>query len=243
MIHIAQEHNVNLVLLFNEDFIDSRRVRLEGRRLKHILEVHKVKTGDELRVGLVGGLAGSGRITSFNKEFLEMEVELLYSPPAGLPVTLILALPRPKVLRRLLLSTTAIGVKRLILLNSYRVEKSFWQSPVLEPESIRRQLILGLEQACDTVMPEVSLRPFFKPFVEDELTSIKDPFSVIAHPTALEPCPRDLRSPVTLAIGPEGGFIPYEIEKFISCGFTPVHLGDRILNLEAAVPFILSRLF
>jgi 16S rRNA (uracil1498-N3)-methyltransferase len=235
---------VNLVLLFYEDFIDSRRVRLEGRRLKHILEVHRVKTGDELRVGLVGGLAGSGRISSFNKEFLEMEVELLYAPPAGLPVTLILALPRPKVVRRLLLSMTAIGVKRLVLLNSYRVEKSFWQSPVLEPENIQKQLVLGLEQACDTVMPEVSLRPYFKPFVEDELPSLrKDSLSLIAHPTALEPCPRDLRSPVTLAIGPEGGFIPYEIEKFISCGFTPVHLGDRILNLEAAVPFILSRLF
>jgi 16S rRNA (uracil1498-N3)-methyltransferase len=235
---------MNLILIFKDDFIGERTVRLEGRRFRHILEVQRVKTGDELRVGLVGGLTGSGRIMTMGNEVLEMEVELMHSPPAGLPVTLILALPRPKVLRRLLLSVTAIGVKRLILINSFRVEKSFWQSPVLRPESIHKQLVLGLEQACDTVMPDVALKPFFKPFVEDELPAlIQDTVPLVAHPSAQEPCPRDLRSPVTLAIGPEGGFIPYEIEKFTSCGFTPVHLGDRILNLEAAVPFILSRLF
>lgn len=235
---------MNLVLLFNEDFIDSRRVRLEGRRFMHILEVHRVAIGDELRVGLAGGLIGSGRITAVNDRSLEMDVSLTQAPPAALPVTLILALPRPKVLKRVLLSLTAMGVKRLILLNSYRVEKSFWQSPVLHPDSLHRQMVLGLEQACDTTMPEVSLKPLFKPFVEDELPSlIKDTIPVVAHPVAQDPCPREARSPVTLAVGPEGGFIPYEIDQFISCGFKTVHLGNRILNVEAAVPFILSRLF
>lgn len=44
---------------------------------------------------------------------------------------------------------------RLILLNSYKVEKSFWQTPFLHPDSVRDNLILGLEQARDTVLPEV----------------------------------------------------------------------------------------
>jgi 16S rRNA U1498 N3-methylase RsmE len=88
------------------------------------------------------------------------------------------------------------------------------------------------------------LKPFFKPFAEDELPSIiKDTLALIAHPTAQEQCPRDVRQPVTLAIGPEGGFIPYEVEKLISCGFHAVHLGERILNIEAAVPSLISRLF
>jgi RsmE family RNA methyltransferase len=137
-----------------------------------------------------------------------------------------------------------MGVKRIFLLNSYRVEKSFWQSPVLEPESIQRQLVLGLEQARDTILPEVFLRPLFKPFAEDELPElIKDTLPLIAHPTAQRPCPRDVRQPVTLAIGPEGGFIPYEVEKLILCGFHAVHLGERILNIETAVPYLISRLF
>jgi RsmE family RNA methyltransferase len=235
---------MNLILLFKDDFIDTRRVRMEGRRFKHILEVHRVAMGDELRVGLAGGLIGTGRVASLSERFLEMDVSLIQAPPAAVPVTLILALPRPKVLKRVLLSATVMGVKRLILLNSYRVEKSFWQSPVLHQESLHRQMVLGLEQACDTILPEVSLKPLFKPFAEDELPSlIKDTLPLVAHPTAQPPCPRAVLQPVTLAIGPEGGFIPYEIDKLISCGFTAVHLGNRILNVEAAVPFVLSRLF
>jgi RsmE family RNA methyltransferase len=114
----------------------------------------------------------------------------------------------------------------------------------LAPESIQRQLVLGLEQARDTMLPEVFLRPFFKPFAEDEVPElIKDTLPLIAHPTAQEPCPRDVRHPVTLAIGPEGGFIPYELDKLISCGFHAVHLGERILNIEAAVPSLIARLF
>jgi len=235
---------MNLIILFKDDFIDSRRVRLEGRRFKHVLEVHRVAMGDELRVGLAGELIGTGRVTSLSDCFLEMDVSLNQAPPAAVPVTLILALPRPKVLKRVLLSATVMGVKRLILLNSYRVEKSFWQSPVLHQESLHRQMVLGLEQACDTILPEVSLKPLFKPFAEDDLPSlIKDTLPLVAHPTAQPPCPRSVLQPVTLAIGPEGGFIPYEIDKLISCGFTAVHLGNRILNVEAAVPFVLSRLF
>ena len=235
---------MNLILLFKDDFIDENKVRLEGRRLKHILEVHRVATGEKLRVGLAGGLMGTGSITSLNDTSLEMDVSLVNAPSAALPLTLILALPRPKVLRRILLSVTAMGVKRIFLLNSCRVEKSFWQSPVLEPESIQRQLVLGLEQSRDTILPEVLLKPFFKPFAEDEIPALlKDTLPLIAHPTAQEPCPRDVQQPVTLAIGPEGGFIPYEVEKLISCGFHGVHLGERILNIEAAVPSLISRLF
>ncbi len=235
---------MNLILLFNDDFIDENKVRLEGRRLRHILEVHRPAVNDELRVGLAGGFTGPGRITSITEDSLEMDVTFTSGPPAPLPLTLLLALPRPKVLRRILLSVTAMGVKRIFLMNSYRVEKSFWQSPVLEAESIQRQLVLGLEQSRDTILPEVCLRPFFKPFAEDEMPAlIKDTLPLVAHPTAQEACPRDVRQPVTLAIGPEGGFIPYEVEKLISCGFHAVHLGERILNIEAAVPSLISRLF
>jgi 16S rRNA (uracil1498-N3)-methyltransferase len=235
---------MNLILLFKDDFIDENKVRLAGRRLKHILEVHRVATGERLRVGFSGGLVGTGCVTCLDDTSLEMDVSLVQPPPSPLPLTLILALPRPKVLRRILLSVTAMGVKRIFLLNSFRVEKSFWQSPVLEPGNIEKQLVLGLEQARDTTLPEVFLRPFFKPFAEDEAPAlIRGTLPLVAHPGVQEPCPRGVRQPVTLAIGPEGGFIPYEVEKLISCGFQAVHLGERILNIEAAVPSLIARLF
>ncbi len=165
-------------------------------------------------------------------------------PPAPLPVTLILALPRPKVLKRVLRSASAMGVKRIVLLNAFRVEKSYWGSPALASDNLREQLISGLEQARDTVIPEVLLRPLFKPFVEDELPGIaKGTVSLVAHPYASLPCPRTAEKAVTLVVGPEGGFIPYEIEKLAAAGFTAVQAGERILNVETAVPALLSLLF
>jgi 16S rRNA (uracil1498-N3)-methyltransferase len=105
-------------------------------------------------------------------------------------------------------------------------------------------LILGLEQSRDTVMPEVKFKPRFKPFVEDELPAImQKTLLLVAHPGAQEACPRGVRGPVTLAVGPEGGFVSYEIEKLVSLGFTPVSLGERVLNVETAVPALISHLF
>jgi 16S rRNA (uracil1498-N3)-methyltransferase len=235
---------MNLILLFQDDFIDNTGVaRLQGRRLKHIFEVHRASVGDELCVGVLNGQIGSGKVTLLSQTVLEMEVRLERAPPAALPLTLILALPRPKVLRRVLRSVSSLGVKRIVLLNCCRMEKSFWQSPFLNESSVKEQLVLGLEQARDTVLPEVLLRPLFKPFIEDELPKmIAGTLPLVAHPHATAPCPRDIKRAVTLAIGPEGGFIPYEIEKFTACGFTPIQMGERILSVETAVPALIARI-
>lgn len=239
-----KELSLNLILLFQEDFVDDNRVRLRGRRLKHVREVHRARTGDELCVGLLGGRIGTGRIAFFNESVLEMDVRLERLPPPALPVVLVLALPRPKVLRRVLRAVSALGVKRIVLLNAFRVEKSYWGSPVLNAENLREQMVIGLEQSRDTVLPEVLLRPLFKPFVEDELPGmIKGTLPLVAHPGAADPFPRNTGAPVTLAIGPEGGFIPYEIEMLSIAGFSSVNCGERILAVETAVPVVLSRLF
>ncbi|OHB25989.1 MAG: 16S rRNA (uracil(1498)-N(3))-methyltransferase [Desulfuromonadaceae bacterium GWC2_58_13] len=235
---------MNLILLFNEDFTDDGRVRLAGRRLRHVLDVHRAEVGQELCVGLAGGMIGRGRVRRLDNETLEMTVAFDRQPPRPLPVTLLLALPRPKVLKRVLLAATSMGVKRIVLMNCFRVEKSFWKSPALAGDRLREPLVLGLEQARDTMLPEVLLRPRFKPFVEDELPALcADTTCLAAHPVAAAPCPRDLSGPVTLAIGPEGGFIPYEIDKLAERGFTPIFLGERILRVETAVPAVLSKLF
>jgi len=234
---------MNLILLFPEDFIDSTRVQLTGRRAEHILRVHRAKVGDMLAVGISGGMIGKGTLLSIEKGSVGMETSLTQKPPAPLPVSLVLALPRPKVLRRVIQTATSMGVKRIYLINAYRVEKSYWRSPFLDGTSIREQLILGLEQACDTIMPEILLRPLFKPFVEDELPGIMiGTVALVAHPAAERECPRNVSENITLAIGPEGGFIQYEIDRLADCGFQAVSMGVRILRVEAVMPSLLSRL-
>lgn len=236
---------MNLILLFHDDFIEgTSRVRFAGRRLRHVLDVHRASMGDELCVGLVNDRIGTGKVIALSESALEMDVCLERMSPQALPIILILALPRPKVLRRVLRSACSMGVKKMILLNSFRVEKSYWSSPVLSPESIQEQLVLGLEQSRDTVLPVVQLRPLFKPFVEDELPGlVKGTLALVAHPNTSAECPRNVDRPVTLVIGPEGGLIPYEIDKLVAAGFSPVHFGERILAVESTVPALLARLF
>jgi len=235
---------VNLLLLEDSDFISANRVILQGRRLQHLRAVQRVEAGDSLRVGLLDGLMGEGLITALDEHHAELDVRLDAVVPDKLPLTLLLALPRPKMLKRILQTISAMGVPRLVLLNSYRVEKSFWQTPFLSPEAIREQLLLGLEQARDTVLPEIIIEKRFKPFVEDRLPALAaGSLGLTGHPGNYPDCPRAVSQPVTLAIGPEGGWIPYEVELLEQAGLQPVQLGARILRVENAVPALLARLF
>ncbi|MFT5720683.1 MAG: 16S rRNA (uracil1498-N3)-methyltransferase [Motiliproteus sp.] len=235
---------MNLLLLTDADFIAPNRVRIEGRRHAHIRDIHKATLGDSLRVGLLEGLIGQGKITRLDAQGVELEIQLDQAPPPQLSLTLLLALPRPKMLRRIFQSCATLGVAELILINSYRVEKSYWQSPLLAEDKIREQLILGLEQGMATQLPRITLRKRFKPFVEDELPAlIQGTRALVAHPYQAQPCPGQSEQPTVLAIGPEGGFIPYEIDKLADTGFTAIEIGRRILRVETAVTTLCAKLF
>jgi len=260
---------VNLILLLEEDWIESdHRVRLLGRRRQHVLNVHRAGLGDELRVGRLGGAVGYGRIVHIDESALEMEVRLEADPPPPLAVSLVLALPRPPVLRRVLISVTSMGVKRIILLNAGGVEKSFWQSRALAEESIFEQCLLGLEQARDTQMPQVLLRKRFMPFVEDELKSliaggqgfVAEPAATstpapASTPTSTSPptpastptglpapsFPGQKVGPALLAVGPESGWNSHELGCLESAGLERISLGVRPLRVETVLPALLSR--
>lgn len=183
-------------------------------------------------------------VTVLNDRLVELQVRFDQAPPKPLPLQLIMALPRPKMLKRTLETVATLGVKQLWLINSYRVEKSYWSTPILRPQQMLEHLLLGLEQAGDTRLPRVHLRKRFKPFVEDELPAlVRNTRALVAHPYQALPCPASAAEPTSLAIGPEGGFIPYEVDKLREAGMEAIHLGPRILRVETAVPVLLSRLF
>ncbi|MFT6428976.1 MAG: RsmE family RNA methyltransferase [Halopseudomonas sp.] len=235
---------MNLVLVKDADFLSSDRIELRDRRLQHLRGVHQAQPGDTIKIGLLGGLMGEGRVLSLDDERVELQVNFTQQPPAKLSLTLVLAMPRPKMFRRILQHCATLGVADIILLNSYRVEKSFWQTPFLQPGHIEENLLLGLEQARDTIMPTVRIEKRFKPFVEDQLPEITaGSLGLVAHPGNYAQCPRQVTQQVTLAIGPEGGWIPYELDKLVAAGLQPVQLGERILRVETAVTALVSRLF
>jgi RsmE family RNA methyltransferase len=235
---------MNLVLLEDRDFIGSDRVRLEDERCRHIIRVLGAKPGDTLVCGKKDAKMGIGLITSMDRHAIEMQTFLDQNPPQPLPLTLVLALPRPKMLKRILQSIASLGVKEIFLINSRRVEKSFWGSGVLAAPTIQRHLDLGLCQARDTLVPRVHLKRFFSPFVKEELPDLsRNKKRILAHPIAQNSCPVGLNSDTVLVIGPEGGFIDLEVQTLVDNGFDPMTMGHRILRVETVVTALVSRLF
>ena len=234
---------MNMVLLYEDDFINETDVILDKRRAEHIINIHRVSVNDTVTVGLLNGKKGSGTIIAKESEQVTVRVALDSPPPKPRDIVLVISLPRPQTLKKVLQSTSSMGIKTIHFIHSKRVEKSYWHSPLLEKEKLNKHLVLGLEQGMDTIMPTLHFHKQFKPFIEDTLPElIKDRVGLIAHPVTEEPCPHDVKKPILLMIGPEGGFNDYEVEKSIESGVKPVHIGDHILRVEYAIPFILGRL-
>ena len=234
---------MNIVLL------DPRQTETElwsitsTRQLEHLQQHLQIQVGDTLKVGIREGQRYLTEIVEISEKSVQLKPLQEEAVPEKLPVTLIVALPRPKVLRRLIMDAVTMGVEKIILLHSYRVDKSYWQTPFLQ--QLDHYVELGLEQAGDTIAPEIVLYKRFKPFVEDVLPGLisTDCPAFVAHPYAEQPMPFALQHPCSIVIGPEGGFIPYEIDLLIKNGCQAVNLGNRILRTETAIPYILGRLF
>ena len=234
---------MNLLLLHPDDFKKENEVTLSGRRFKHLNEIVKPKIEQVLDVGLLNGKTGAGSVISIDSQSITLAITLNKNPPVPSPLTLILALPRPLMLKRILQTVTTMGIKQIHLINSQRVEKSYWNSSDLTQEVIHHQLILGLEQACDTVLPDIHFHKHFKSFVSSELSNLtQGKQALMAHLGNYPPCPTNIQQHTLLAVGPEGGFIDHEIKSFINAGFQMIQIGERPLRVEAAVTALLGRL-
>ncbi len=236
---------MNLMLLQPGDYISSTQARITGRRLEHAIKVLKAQAGDLITVGNLNGNVGEAEVGSIDSHALILKVGLLKKTPSpNLPVKLILGLPRPQMLKRILQTVSTMGVQELHLLQTARVEKSFWQTPQLAEAALQEHLFLGLEQGKATQPPAVHFHKRFIPFVEDTLPGLLLDVdqALIAHPC--DATPTKLHTTLTaLAVGPEGGFLDKEVQQFLNLGFSPLNLGDRILKVETAVPVALTKLF
>ncbi len=248
---------MNIILFRQQDIGENGHLILQDHRAEHIVKVLGSKVGDSVRVGLLNGCLGQGRILTLQKKFpfsAEIKFELLQQPPLPGPADLLLALPRPIMFKRILGQLAPLGVANLYVIHSRRVEKSFWDANLFEEDEYTPFLVHGLEQAVDTVPAKVQFFKRFKPFMEDSLPAIAAHYShlLIAHPgqsLPLSVCLGKARQAgaggagrVLVAIGPEGGWIDYEMDFFTRMGFTQFSLGERILKVDTAVVNILGRI-
>lgn len=218
------------------------QLTLTDRRFEHLSTVNRPNPGDTLVTGVIGGNMGNGLVVAIDDQQITLDITLTQPPPPPSPISLILALPRPNVLARTVRAATTLGVKDIHLINSYGVDKGYWQSPNLTDAKLDEYLHLGLEQARDTQLPSLTLHRRFKPFAQDILPGLlANQSGWVAHPNPDTAFPQRIDTPHLIAIGPERGFNPFEISLLEAAGMRCGHLGARILKVETALAAILGR--
>lgn len=240
------------IILASSGEITAGRIRLTDHRAEHIIKVLRSRPGDIVRFGIINGGRGKAKILELKRKFpfsVDLQVDILEDIDRISPIDLVLALPRPIMLKRVLSQVTAMGVGTIHLIQANRVEKSFWGSSIVSGEEFLPYLLQGLEQAVATRVPKVVVHRHFRPFIEDFFPSVRKQygFLLLAHPDGGSSLQEELSEKISsrrvlLAVGPEGGWVKFEVEKFLEQGFAPCSIGERILKVDTAVIALHSRI-
>lgn len=236
---------MNLILLEPYEIDAHGHARITGERARHVTTVLKSAPGATIRVGCIGGGRGTAIVEAASDGHVDLHCRLDAAQASRPPIDLLLALPRPKVMRRLWAQIAALGVGQIILTNAERVERNYFDTHVITADSYRPLLIEGLQQAADTFLPGVSVHRQLKVLVEDQLDAMTgDGQRLIAHPGAAQAvsdavCGSTVPR-VLLAVGPEGGWNTFERDLLSRHGFTPVGMGPRTLRSDTAAIALLT---
>ncbi|HEY1302213.1 MAG TPA: RsmE family RNA methyltransferase [Vicinamibacterales bacterium] len=236
---------MNLILLDAREVSESNEVTLADARARHLLNVLRVIPGQTVRVGLLDGPLGEGTVESAGDGRVTMRCVFEPERPCRPRIDVVLALPRPKVMRRLWAQLAALGVGRIVLTNAERVERQYFDTHVMTEAVYRPLLIEGLQQARDTRLPLVSIHRQFRILVEDHLdTLFAAGRRLVADPSGTTPLGSALAHTqderVLIAIGPEGGWNSFELSLLGAHGFEVVSLGPRTLRVDTASIALLS---
>ncbi|HTJ41266.1 MAG TPA: RsmE family RNA methyltransferase [Kofleriaceae bacterium] len=229
------------LLLFEPDELAGGAAVLRDRRAAHVREVLRASAGTTLRAGVVRGPVGTAEVIEITADHVTLAFEARGDASAPAPIDLILAVPRPKVLRRVLQFAASCAVRRIDLINAWKVDKSYFGSAKVEDRSIAEDLRLGAEQGATTWLPDVRVHARFMQFLDEHAPTATH--KLCAHARDADPIEQRYRGgDVALAIGPEGGWIDREVDTFALRGFAIVSLGAPILRVEAAVASALGQL-
>ena len=228
---------MNLILLRPEEVNGEGVAVLTDHRTVHIRQVLRIGEGETAAIGLLNGPRGRATVHAIDEEKVVLSCVLDQPPGPPPPIDLLLAMPRPKVMKRLWAQLAALGLRRVWITNAWKVEKCYFDTHVLDPGFFTPLLIEGLQQARDTLLPEVTVHRRFKVLVEDELGAPDaNTARVVLEPgaSALSGSAGKHADRMLLAIGPEGGWTDYELDLLHAHGFAPASLGSRTLRSDTA---------
>ena len=240
---------MNLIIVTDSDKKNDLFL-LNDYRAKHIIEILRSNAGDFIEIGILNGPQGQAEIVKINDSEVHLRPHKLTEVPLPIPkISLICALPRPQTLKKVLITSAMMGVENIYLIRANRVEKSFFQSPLLQENSFNQFLIEGLSQGKNTRLPNVTIHDRFKRFFENEFPIIlnkypEEPILLLSDKESSQNLSKFYSNNTSLlvAIGPEGGWVPFELEFMESHGFQQFTLGRWVLRVETAVAGLLNQI-
>ena len=220
---------MNLILLEPSE-LNEGRASLSDARAEHLRTFLHAAPGSTFRVGLVDGACGTATVTAVSPEAVDFTVAL---GEEALPpwYDLILALPRPRSLKRILFQSAAMGVRNIFLCGAEKVEKSYFSMHLLREEEYRPVLIEGMMQAKTTALPKVVVVPKLRDLWAQLPADATARY--IANPAPQGEALRGTGFPI-IAVGPDGGWTEKETARFLEEGFQPITLGPRPLRTDTA---------
>lgn len=239
---------MNRILIHPDEPLENGIVELHEDRARHACSVLRAQPGQPLRIGLLNGPKGAGIVQEISNDCVVLKCEFEDELPFCPALDLLLAMPRPKVLKRLWAQLAALGVGRIFITNAQKVERCYFDTHILDPDFYTARLIEGLQQAGDTLLPDIQIVRHLKSFLEKE-AFLGIGKKLIADPSADQSVFQCLEKPegkvpdsgrIVLAIGPEGGWTPDELALFAEHGFELVGMGERILRTDTACIALIS---
>jgi 16S rRNA (uracil1498-N3)-methyltransferase len=237
---------MNCVVLYPHEISNDGIAIITGERGRHLIERHGLVEGITVRAAIFGEALGYISVLSVEKEALELRASVICkeTPPARLPIDLLVAVPRPQTIKKLLLLAASTGVRSLVFFGSDKGDKSYLQSKMLKAEAIGVELLLGIEQACDACVPMVSVERCLDAWLEKGGLDGHGLFfaDTVSTSTVKDVASLSITKPsFKLAVGGEAGWSERERKLLSSAGFNSISLGQRMLRVEHAAHSLIAQ--
>lgn len=232
-------------ILFEKDEINpDGSVTFSDVRAEHVLGILHGEVGQILKTGEVDGLCGNSEIIAIDGK--SVTVKTNHDKESLKPwIDVLLAMPRPRVFKRMLPQLASMGVREIIVVGAAKVEKAYWGVKFLDPTEARPYLVDGLMQAGTSILPKLTTCRNFKALIESGKYDSRT-CKIVAHPAeekvSIRPDISNEDDLPLLAIGSEGGWTDEEVAMMESRGFKKLSLGPRILRTDTAAIALLSLL-
>lgn len=243
---------MNVLVLLPDEITTPSQAVVANERLQWVHESYSLTEGLRIPAVVYGGMTGTATVVHVLPDRVEFEIAMHSPPPKRLPLELVVAVPRPQTVKKVLHAATVFGVQRIHFIRTALVVKSYLDSRALSAECIFTETVAALAQCGDSVAPAVEVHRLFAPFIQDYLPALMQDgesaggmgifadTGLAEHRASVDVLKGKRR--IVLAVGPEKGWTDHERMQFRELGFIPWSLGERVVRVDTAVVAFLGQM-